>query len=90
MATINEKLVDMLATIKDMRKSLQNKHVTGDVFEFIKLKNSVTQEELFEAMPNLSPRTMRRRIDELLSTGKILKQKEGRRVNYLKNPNYPQ
>ena len=90
MATINEKLADMLATVKELRKSLQNTNIPNGVFEFIETRDSVTQEELFDAMPTLSPRTMRRRLDDLLTAGKIIRKKEGRYVRYHKNPDYPQ
>ena len=85
-ATINEKLANMLATIKELRKGFKNEHSSNSLLTYFDGKSEVTQEELFQAMPSLSVRTLRRRINELLKNGDIVRRKEGRFVFYVKKP----
>jgi len=73
-----DKLVDMLATIKEMRKSLAPRTILG----FIADNSPVNQKDLFMAFPEISQRTMRRRIDILIAEGRIKRQRTRKDVIY--------
>ena len=86
MATINEKIVDMLATVREMREKLNK----PGLFDLISQNDDIAQSDLMEHFKEISPRTLRRRLDILVQEKQIFRERKGREVLYRRNDNYPQ
>ncbi len=88
MATMHEKLVDMLSTIREIRENIKKTskigpYRLGDRIGGLFDKNhEISQRELFKKFPAISPRTMRRHLQQLLDQGIIIAKKNGRKVVY--------
>ena len=80
MATMSEKIVDMLATIREMRKMLAKKN---NILDILSAHGSLSQHDLFQKMgPNISERTARRYLEKYVSEGLIIRTRDGRQVIY--------
>lgn len=87
MATIEEKIVAMLATIKEMRKIVKK---PDPVFDLIVAKGDISQKDMISLLPDMSSRSVRRHLEYLLQGGMVLRRKEGKEVFYSRNTDYPQ
>lgn len=90
MSTVREKIVAMLATVREIRKSMLkiNKIKKIDVIVDIVAKHSpIAQKELIKKLPEFSSRTLRRRIDILVEQNQIIRERSGKEVYLI---NYPQ
>ncbi len=81
MATMNEKILAMLANIKELRKTIKKEPLATP-------PGLISQKDFILEL-GLSDRTARRRISELLANNQISKEKRGKAVFYRKNANYP-
>ncbi|MEK7583033.1 MAG: DeoR family transcriptional regulator [Patescibacteria group bacterium] len=91
MATIEEKIVDMLANIQAMRKMLgkvpileKSGHEPKDfILGVITTHGSLSQHELLQKIgQRISGRTARRHLDKLIAEGLVIRGKDGRQVVY--------
>ena len=86
MATVQEKIVAMLATVREMRKIVANGHNIDEITRVIADHSPVSQKNLLGMLPHVSSRTMRRRLEGLIQRKIILRRKEGKEVFYLIYP----
>lgn len=91
MATMHEKIVDMLATIQEMRKMLgkvpildKRSHEPRDfILSVITTHGSLSQHDLLEKIgPRIRERTARRHLDKLVAEELVIRGKDGRQVIY--------
>ena len=91
MATMQEKIVDMLSTIREIRQNIRKKSKVklfqlADQIRSLFDKNlEMRQQELFEKFPEISPRTMRRHIHKLMNSSFLIATRHGKKVVYKKN-----
>ena len=80
MATMSEKIVDMLATIREMRKMLGKKNI---ILDTLITHGSLSQYDLLKKIsPKISERTARRHLEKYIAEGLVVRTKDGRRVVY--------
>lgn len=77
-STIEKKILDMLSNVREMRKNLQK----SGVFEIIRARPGITKQEICHELSDKSERTIRRRLQHLTVTGKIVAEKIGRDTAY--------
>ncbi len=63
-------------------KIIKKRDVAESILELIREKHPIAQEEIFEAFPAQSPRTLRRHLDTLGRRGVIKKNRQGRKMLY--------
>lgn len=91
MATMHEKLVDMLSTIREIRKEFKKTarvrpyRLADQIIGMFGEKSEISQHELFQKFPQISPRTMRRHLQELRDQEVLDTKKNGREVFYAKH-----
>lgn len=80
MSTNREKILDMLSTIREIRKKLAK---SGTILDIIASHGPIARFELLKQLPGVSPRTVDRKLVSLLDHGQIQQEKKGREVVYL-------
>ncbi|MEK7616292.1 MAG: hypothetical protein AAB420_03760 [Patescibacteria group bacterium] len=86
MATVHEKIVAMLATVQEMRKMLKSGEKADDIVALVEQRLRISQKDLLATFPQISSRTIRRRLDTLIRQSRLLRRKEGKEVYYLAYP----
>ena len=81
MADVHEKILAMLANVKEMRKNLNKRPI-------LDATGLISKQDLLKEY-NLPERTAQRRINELIEKNLLEKVKRGRVVFYRKKPDYP-
>lgn len=90
MATMSEKIVDMLSTIREIREKIRETGIIGpfqvadSIERMFDEHPEIGQRELFKKFPKISPRTMRRHLQQLLDQDILIARKRGREVSYAK------
>ena len=87
---MREKIVDMLATVREMRQEVAKTSISALILGVIARSASISQKDLLQQIPDISSRTARRHIALSIQQKRILAEKQGREVFYTVNPNYPQ
>ena len=82
MATVQEKIVAMLATVRELRMVVAKIDKKDPILGIVSLHSPISQQELLDLLPQMSSRTARRKIDTLVSANLLARSKKGKEVFY--------
>ena len=82
MATVHEKIVAMLATVRELRNIVAKIDKNDPVLAVISLHAPIAQKDLLDMLPEMSSRTARRKLDALVRGNHVTRIKKGKEVFY--------